>query len=325
MPLSNDILIRVNNLTRRFARCEALAAVSFEAVRGEIIGLLGPNGSGKTTTLRILSGYLAPTCGEVEMAGMDITAHSLDVRKKIGYLPESVPLYPEMKVEEYLLFRGRIKGLKKTRLFSRLRDVVDQCGLGEVLHRTIGNLSRGFRQRTGLADCLIHEPEILLLDEPLVGLDAAQTHLIRELLLDLREGRTLLFSTHMLCEAERLSNRVLILNGGRTAALDAPDALLRAARRLQADIQAPLGDVKNALESLEGGREARLSEKDDGWTRLSLPADGAPLPAGLEEWAARRQWPLRNLAYDAPTFDELFLRLTTLPPKVRNPKRRKSP
>lgn len=222
-----DILIEVENLTRRFPRCEALADLSFHIRRGEIAGILGPNGSGKTTTLRILATCLAPTSGRVRVAGFDTTLASLEVRRRIGYLPEDVPLYPEMRVREYLSFRGRLKGLQGTQLGLRLGDVIDQCGLGDCAHRQIGALSRGFRQRTGLADCLLHEPELLLLDEPLAGLDPAQGRAVRDLLQGLGARRTVLFSTHVLAEAEQLCQQVLILNAGRLAAAGSPAGLVK--------------------------------------------------------------------------------------------------
>lgn len=221
-------LIEVDNLTRRFPRCEALGGISFQIQPGEIAGILGPNGSGKTTTLRILAGYLAPTSGRVRMAGFDVTTHSLEARRRIGYLPESVPLYPEMRVEEYLVFRGRLRGLRGHRLTTRLREVIDQCGLGTSSRRVIGTLSRGFRQRTGIADCLLHEPDILLLDEPLAGLDPAQVQAVRTLLGAVGERRAVLFSTHVLAEAEQICHRVLVIHAGRLAAADTPARLVQA-------------------------------------------------------------------------------------------------
>jgi len=251
-----EILIDVENLTRRFPRCEALGGISFQIRRGERVGVLGPNGSGKTTTLRILATVLAATSGRVWVAGFDALAQSLEVRRRIGYLPENVPLYPEMRVEEFLAFRGRIKGLRGTRLAARLREVVEQCGLGDCAKRPLGTLSRGFRQRTGLADCLLHEPDVLLLDEPLAGLDLAQVHALRQLLRETGGHRTVLFSTHVLAEAEALCPRVLILNAGRLAAADSPANLIQAS--------------------------------------------------------------------GAAGFEETFLRLTTLPPKVQNPPARRN-
>ncbi len=222
------LLIEVENLTRRFPRCEALGGLSFQVHQGEIAGILGPNGSGKTTILRILAGYLAPTSGRVQVAGFDLTTHSLEARRRIGYLPESVPLYPEMRIHEYLAFRGRLRGIRNPRLSIRLRAVLDQCGLGPCSKRIIGTLSRGFRQRTGIADCLLHEPDVLLLDEPLAGLDPAQVQVVKDLLRGLGAQRTVLFSTHVLAEAEQLCHRALILNAGRLAASDSPARLVQA-------------------------------------------------------------------------------------------------
>ena len=222
-----EILIDAEHLTRRFPRCEALGGVSFQIRRGEIAGMMGPNGSGKTTTLRILAGYLAPTTGLARLAGLDITTHGLEARRHVGYLPENAPLYPDMRVEEYLRFRARLKGLRGARLTSRLRDTLDRCALGDVSRRLLGSLSHGFRQRTGLADCILNEPDILLLDEPLAGLDPFQAQSLRELLRELGRHCALLFSTHALADAEQLCQRVLILNAGRMAADDSPGRLVQ--------------------------------------------------------------------------------------------------
>ena len=246
---SAETLIEADNLVRRFPRCEALGGVSFQIRRGEIAALLGPNGSGKTTTLRILATALAPTAGHARIAGYDVTFQSLAVRRRIAYLPENVPLYPEMRVEEYLEFRGRLRGLRGAHLAERLRDAVERGGLGDVLRRVIGTLSRGYRQRVGLADCLLHEPEVLLLDEPLAGLDPAQVDAVRALLQGLGPDRCVLFSTHVLAEAERLCHRALILNAGRLAAADASDRLAAAGETTFAEtyrrLTTPLPLVRN--------------------------------------------------------------------------------
>ncbi len=221
-----ELVVEVENLTRRFPRCEALAGVSFHVRRGEIIGVLGPNGSGKTTLLRILSSFLAPTAGRVRVAGFDSVTQSMELRRRIGYLPEGLPLYPEMRVEDYLAFRGRLKGLEAPRLARRIREVLELGDLTEAARRVIGHLSRGFRQRICLADCLLSEPDVLLMDEPLAGLDPAQVQMFRALLPRIAaQGRTFLFSTHVLSEAESLCHRVLILAAGRLAAADTPARL----------------------------------------------------------------------------------------------------
>ena len=318
-----EILVDVENLTRRFPRCEALGGVSFRINRGEIAGFLGPNGSGKTTTLRILAGYLAPTSGRAEVAGFDVTTHSLEVRRRIGYLPESAPLYPEMRVEEYLSFRGRIRGLHGATLSMRLREVIEQCGLGDAAKRIIGNLSRGFRQRTGLADCLLHEPEVLLLDEPLASLDPAQVQVTRELLRAVGDRRAVLFSTHVLAEAEQLCHRALILNAGRLAASDSPARLVRDAARLYAELFAPADLLTKAVEKLSDSGDIRFDSLPDGWMSISIRTGDADLRPQLADLAKSRQWPLRELRRDANGFEEMFLRLTARPAMVQNPGKRK--
>ncbi|HPC58682.1 MAG TPA: ABC transporter ATP-binding protein, partial [Kiritimatiellia bacterium] len=253
-----DWLIEVDQLTRRFPRCEALGGISFRVRRGEIAALLGPNGSGKTTTLRILSGYLAPSSGRVRVAGCDLQTHPLDARRRIGYLPESAPLPLDMRVAEYLAFRGRLRGLRGRHLTVRLREVADRCGLGDVWRRRLGSLSRGFRQRTGLADCLLHEPDVLLLDEPLAGLDPAQVQAVQEWLKEAGRQGAVLFSTHVLSEVEPLCQQALILNAGRLAATDSPGRIARASARLRAELFAPADRLAAALEALPGASDIRL-------------------------------------------------------------------
>lgn len=319
-----ELLVEVDNLTRRFPRCEALGGISFHVRRGEIAGVLGPNGSGKTTTLRILACYLAPTSGRVRVAGFDVTTQSLEVRRRIGYLPESVPLHLEMRVAEYLAFRGGIKGLRPPRFAARIREVIEQCGLGDCSRRVIGTLSRGFRQRTGLADCLLHEPEVLLLDEPLAGLDPAQGKAMQELLRGLGGTRAVLFSTHVLAEAEQLCQRALILNGGRLAASDSPSRLVQAAARLHAELLAPPDRLAEAIECLPGAQDVRFAVLPEGWVSVSIRTGEIDLRSPLVELAQNRKWPLRELRRDANGFEETYLRLTTLPPLVQKPARRKA-
>jgi len=317
-----ELLIEVENLTRRFPKCEALGGLSFRSPRGEILGILGPNGSGKTTLLRVLATVLAPTSGHVRIAGFHAFRDPLPIRRRVGYLPESTPLYREMRVQEYLAFRGRIKGLRGKPLANRLRETIDRCGLGEVAGHPVGTLSRGFRQRTGLADALLLRPDILLLDEPFAGLDAAQAGSVRDLIREYGRDGTVLLSTHHLAGAEELCHRALVLNGGRLAALDTPAALVQASRRLQAEIQAPTDELGRELEPLPGFQDARIRPLDDGWSALSVRIGAAdPLPA-LEAAAAARGWSLRAVRTSSRRFEDAVLRLTTLPPKIRNPRKR---
>src|SRR5512141_1195190 len=210
--MNEDPMIEVANLTKRYAGHTAVSDVSFTVKRGEIVGLLGPNGAGKSTTMRILSCYLPATSGTVRVAGMDVFRQSDEVRRRIGYMPENNPLHYDMRVREYLKFRARIKGLSWRRSRERVDVVTEQCGLTDVSRRLIGQLSKGYRQRVGLADALVHEPELIILDEPTIGLDPNQIRSVRQLIKGLARSHTVLISTHILPEAELTCNRMLILD-----------------------------------------------------------------------------------------------------------------
>lgn len=219
-------MIRVVNLTKKFFTTTALDNISFEVARGEVVGLLGPNGAGKTTTMRILTCFLPPTEGEVEVGGMDARQHSLDVRRLIGYLPENNPLYPEMRVVEYLEFRAALKKVSRRLRAARLKDVLEKCQLVDERRRVIGTLSKGTRQRVGLAEALIHDPQLLILDEPTLGLDPNQVRQVRALIRELGRDRTILLSTHILPEVEAVCSRAIILNQGKIAASGTPRDLV---------------------------------------------------------------------------------------------------
>ncbi|HOW98922.1 MAG TPA: ATP-binding cassette domain-containing protein, partial [Kiritimatiellia bacterium] len=240
-------MIRVTHLTKRFAGCVAVDDVSFRIEPGEVVGFLGVNGAGKTTTLRILSCYLPATSGTAEVAGFDVFRDSLEVRRRIGYLPENAPLYPEMRVDEYLRFRARLKGVSPAACRRRVQEVKDRCGLKDAGRRIIGQLSRGYRQRVGLADCLVHDPELLILDEPTLGLDPAQVIQVRELIRALARRHTILLSTHILPEVEAVCRRVLIINRGRIVASDSPGQLrenLQSGARAVTEIAGPADEVR---------------------------------------------------------------------------------
>jgi len=219
------LLIEVNNLTKRFGNHTAVENVTFRAEQGEILGFLGPNGAGKTTTMRMLTCYLPPTDGSARVAGFDIEADSMEVRRRIGYLPENVPLYMDLSVSRYLDFVGTLKGMPPTDRESRQEKIMDECGILHVRNRTIGKLSRGYRQRVGLAQALINDPEVLVLDEPTVGLDPQQIVEIRELIRNLAGKRTIILSTHILPEVSLLCQRVIIINKGKLIGDDTPDNL----------------------------------------------------------------------------------------------------
>src|SRR6266446_2694513 len=218
-------MIKVENLTKRYAGQTAIYDLNFEVGKGEIMGSLGPNGAGKSTTMRILSSFMPPTSGRASVAGFDIFEHSLQARAHLGYMPENVPLYNDMRVTEYLDYRAALKGVSHRRINERVGDVKELCGLKEVEKKLIGALSKGYRQRVGLADALVHEPELLILDEPTIGLDPNQIRAVRQLIKNLANSHTVFISTHILPEAEMTCNRVLIMYEGRILAADTPENL----------------------------------------------------------------------------------------------------
>jgi len=280
--------------------------------RGEIVGFLGPNGAGKSTTMKILSGYLPADAGEVRIAGFDIFGESLKARSRIGYLPENVPLYPEMRVGEYLAYRASLKGVRARRIAEKVMDALDLCHLGHVRRQLIGTLSKGYRQRVGLADALVNEPDILILDEPTIGLDPNQIREVRALIKGLAARHTILLSSHILSEVEMTCNRVLILDKGRIVATGTPaelrersGAALSGAVQLEAlvpDKEAAL----RAIRSLPGISSASLLEGNGEWTLFEIiPSEGDPRALLFEE-AVKRGWKLRELSARKTSLEEIF-------------------
>jgi len=307
-------MIEVNQLTKRYARHEAVRGISFSVARGEIVGFLGPNGAGKTTTLRMLTGYLPPTSGTATIAGFDIFRQSLEARRKIGYMPENVPLYEDMRVREYLKFRAQLKGLGKGDTRRRVGDVIDTCGLESVRRKMIKTLSKGFRQRVGLADALVHDPELLILDEPTNGLDPNQIRQIRELIRRLGQTHTVLISTHILSEVEMICNRVIIIDGGKIKAADTPANLvaeMRAAGRIQVEIQADSEVVAAAISRLDQVKKVTPEPLDSDWTRYTVWVDsGTDSREHIAQLAAQYGWPLRSLFRHVATLEDVFVELT---------------
>ncbi|MEI8284619.1 MAG: ATP-binding cassette domain-containing protein, partial [bacterium] len=218
-------MVKVEKLTKKFGTNTAVDSINFEVQKGEIVGFLGPNGAGKSTTMKMLAGFLPPTSGTAEIAGCDVFTDSLRAREHIGYMPENVPLYTDMRVSEFLRYRASLKGVPGRRLRDRISDVLELCGLEDVEKKIISRLSKGYRQRVGLADAMVHEPDLLILDEPTIGLDPNQIRLVRDLIRNLRRHHTILISTHILPEVEMLCSRVIIINKGRIEALDTPQNL----------------------------------------------------------------------------------------------------
>lgn len=307
-------MIEVQNLTKRYARHEAVRDISFSVARGEIVGFLGPNGAGKTTTLRMLTGYLPPTSGTARIAGFDIFHQSIEARRKIGYMPENVPLYGDMRVREYLNFRAQLKGLSGGDTRRRVGDVLETCGLQAVRRKMIKTLSKGFRQRVGLADALVHDPELLILDEPTNGLDPNQIRQIRELIRRLAESHTVLISTHILHEVEMTCNRVIIIDGGKIKATDTPANLtsqMRAAGRIQVELHADPEVAAGALKRLEYVKKVVQETLDDGWTRFTIWVDSdTDAREQIARLAMQYGWPLRSLFRHVATLEDVFVELT---------------
>ena len=248
-----SLAIEVHQLTKRYEATVALDGISFEVRPGEIMGFLGPNGAGKTTTLRILTGLLTPTSGTVRLHGLDVERHSVQVRRQIGYLPENVSLYPELRVEEYLAYRAVLKGVPRAERRARLQEAMGRCGVADVRRKLIGRLSKGYRQRTALADCLVARPSILILDEPTVGLDPHQIRQTRDLIKSLGRGTTILLSTHILPEVEMICDRVTIIDRGKIVAVDTPENLRRGLAGAQAvtvELRGQEPVINRALEDL---------------------------------------------------------------------------
>src|SRR5579863_3244541 len=256
-------MIKVEGLTKRYARTLAVDNISFEVDKGQIVGFLGPNGAGKTTTMRVLTCFLPPTKGTANVAGFDVMAQPFEVKKRIGYLPETPPVYPEMEVREYVTFVGKLKGVPKADLARRVDQVIERCAIGDVQNKLIGKLSKGYRQRVGLAQAIIHNPDVLILDEPTAGLDPKQIIETRQLIHNLAGDHTIILSTHILSEIEHSCDKVIIINRGRVVAVDTPDNLtarLRGSETQYLQIDAGVGDADAALGRLPG--VTRVVESD---------------------------------------------------------------
>jgi len=307
-------MIEVSHLTKRYARHEAVRDISFSVGRGEVVGFLGPNGAGKTTTMRMLTGYLPPSSGTVAVAGLDVFRESVEARAKIGYMPENVPLYDDMRVREYLKFRAQLKGLRGSRVRERVAAVIETCGLEPVRRRMIGALSKGYRQRVGLADALVHDPELLILDEPTNGLDPNQIRQIRSLIRRLGESRTILLSTHILHEVEMTCGRVIIIDQGRIKASDTPanlTACMRAAGRIEVELKIDSDAASRALGEMNQVKKVQSELLDDGWTRLTLWVDsGTDARERVAALAAANGWPLRSVFRHQATLEDVFVELT---------------
>src|SRR5881396_1311771 len=309
--MNDSLMIEVAHLTKRYAGITAVSNLSFTVARGEVVGLLGPNGAGKSTTMRILSCYLPATSGTVRIAGLDVFHNSDEVRRRIGYMPENNPLHYDMRVREYLKFRARLKGLARKGCRQRVDVVMEQCGLAHVSRRIIGQLSKGYRQRVGLADALVHEPELIILDEPTIGLDPNQIRSVRQLIKSLSPVHTVLISTHILPEAEMTCNRMVIMYEGKILAADTPENLQRlmsSNSQVIAEIAAPQAELQECWVQLPEIEQFDISACEGDYFRCALtPRDGLDLRPQIFELARARGWPLRELTRSRHSLEDIYV------------------
>ena len=314
MEETNTKMIEVQDLTHYYGPYAAIEDVSFDVQRGEILGFLGPNGAGKTTTMRILTGFMPPTRGQVTLDGNDIVEQSLEVRKRVGYLPETVPLYTDMTVSSYLKYMGTLRKMPSRNIKRRIGEVIDVCRLGDYRSTLIGKLSKGFRQRVGIAQAILHEPEVLVLDEPTIGIDPIQVVETRRLIQDLGQAQTVVLSSHILPEVSMICDRVLIIHEGRIVAEDTPSNLaerLQGTEHLEVEVGGPVPQVLSALRRVPG--VTSVSHRSfQGRELYSVQAkQGEDLRDEVSRAVISNEWSLLSMQSVGMSLEEIFLRLTT--------------
>ena len=307
-------MIQATQLTKRYGSTTAIQEVSFEVNRGEILGFLGPNGAGKTTTMRILSGFFAATEGKATIAGFDVFEDPLEVKKRVGYLPENPPLYGEMKVDAYLRFVATIKGVEASSLDSQLSHSKERCGLTKVGDRLIKQLSKGYRQRVGLAQAIIHDPEVLILDEPTIGLDPKQIIEVRELIKSLGGDHTVILSTHILSEVSMTCERVIIIDKGEIVAMDTPENLTRQAageQRLELEIVGPVENLTSLLREIPPVKNVITNPPEDKYQRVFVEVEkGEEVRHLVARKVVDAGFELYGLKAQSVTLEEVFVNLT---------------
>ncbi|MBI4410885.1 MAG: ATP-binding cassette domain-containing protein [Deltaproteobacteria bacterium] len=307
-------MISVDNVTKFFGQVLALNGVSFEMQKGEVVGFLGPNGAGKTTTMRILTGYLPATSGTCQVADFDIARQSLEARRKIGYLPESAALYGDMEPIEYLSYLGALRHIEKSVITRRIKEVVKTCGLDKALGRKIATLSKGYRQRVGLAQALLHDPEILILDEPTVGLDPNQIAEIRQLIQEIGKQKTVLLSTHILPEVEQTCKRVIIISEGKIVGQGSPQELIhqtRGASVYHVKIRADRAEIEKEVRSFPHFRSVDFGASQNGVAHVRLSFESKnDLSEEIFKLVVAKKWGLTELRREEVTLEEVFKKLT---------------
>lgn len=324
--MSTEPMIEADRLTKYYGDFPAISEVSFTVNKGEVLGFLGPNAAGKTTTMRILTGFMPPTSGTARIAGHDVVAESLEARKHIGYMPETVPLYTDMTVKGYLAFMGTIRGMDNKAIRRRIGDVTQICHLETYYNSLIGKLSKGFRQRVGIAQAILHEPDVLVLDEPTIGIDPIQVVETRQLIRRLGGDHTVIVSTHILPEASMICERVIIIHEGEIVAVDTPQNLAErleaTEQRVHLEVRAPASAVTRALRNVRavatalrnvpGVQDVTYTDQGDGRVEYSvLSRRKEDVRAELARIVVERGWDLLRLERTAMSLEEIFLRLTT--------------
>jgi ABC-2 type transport system ATP-binding protein len=307
-------MIDASQISKRYGTTLALDQVTFQIQPGEVVGLLGPNGAGKTTMLKILTGYLPPTEGSARVANFDILDGSLEVRRRIGYLPETNPLYEELAVYESLEWTARLRGMLPSLYRGAIRQVVEVCGLSSVVAKDIAHLSKGFRQRVGLAQAILHDPEILILDEPTSGLDPNQQSEVRQLIQTLKQKKTVLLSTHILSEAQSACDRVLIIHKGKIVADGTPDMLrqrMSKGQRLLLELKAPAALARDTLAKLPGVERVTIQKEVNSHVVLTLESQEADLREAVFELAVEKRWPIMQMTPETFSLEDVFRQLTT--------------
>ena len=312
--VDRNAAIEVRNLSKYYGDFLAVDNISFEVWEGEILGFLGPNGAGKSTTIKILTCFQPASDGSISVAGHDVFSESLEVRKNIGYMPENVPLYPEMRVREYLKFRASIKGVPRAKRQERITECIEMCGISEVESKIIGQLSKGYRQRVGLADALIADPKILILDEPLASLDPNQQTYAKKLIQDLRGKHTIIFSTHILGDVEEMCDRMVIIDRGKMVASGTPEELARRyedEQHIHVEVTGGEGDeVKEAIQSLDGVTSLNVTVHD-GCVGLNIvTGSDTDIREELSKRIQEKGWGLRELRTERMDLAEIFRKLT---------------
>jgi ABC-2 type transport system ATP-binding protein len=314
-------MIKVEGLTKRYARHVAVDNISFEVAKGEIVGFLGPNGAGKTTTMRVLTCFLPPTSGKASIAGFDVLENPHEIKKRIGYLPETPPLYPEMEVSEYLTFVARLKGVASGDVAKRVDEAAGRCALGDVKNKLIGKLSKGYRQRVGIAQAILHNPDVLIMDEPTSGLDPKQIHETRELIASLSGDHTIILSTHILSEVEHSCQKVLIINRGRIVASESVSNLTSkiggsdvVSIQVQADHLNP-ADVRQRFEQIAGVSRVEIKDSKDSTATLEVESmNGQTVRPELARAIVQAGWNLHEMHGIKMSLEDIFLQLTGASP-----------